>query len=200
MTLAWNAPNGGDGNYKVYVGSANGTWNTINGASSTVLTYALSGLSAGNTYFWKISACEAGNATNCKDSEVRSFTATSPTAVASGTTVTTPVNNNCPTEPEVPCYVAAGTVTMTYVGCSNVDSTVADCGNNSDSFGTSDRDLRNDAALDSYYGRYKIVSYRLQNNADGSAYFKVKLGTSTSTLVDVNSTDNFNDSTNAIDF
>lgn len=196
-TLAWNSVSGSNGTYKVSLGTANGTWDIIDASTTTSLSYSYPSLSQGTTYYWKVKTCDV-NAT-CVDSSIYSFTTASAVAGGGSTPVTPAVNNYCPTEPTVPCVVGSGSLSVAYMGCSNIDSANSDCALDQDSFGTSERDFRNDAMSNSYFGYDKALTYELKNTSNGSAYFKVKLGTNASSLITRASTNSY-DLSNTIDF
>ena len=147
-----------------------------------------------------MTACESG--VSCtKDSQVWSFTTTS---VASGTGVvatgTGGAVNPCPTGN---CVVASGSVTVAYMGCSNINSTNPDCATDTTypmhNFGTSERNYANDATQNSYYGQDKSLTYQITNPTNGTAYFKVRLGSNTSAMTEKSSTTGF-DTDQAYDF
>lgn len=194
--LAWNTVSGSNGTYTAYMDtSSNPTTQVYNGSN---LTVSYSSLANATTYYWKVKTCDAGGA--CQTSPAYSFTTVGTASSGTGGgTVTTPTNNYCPTEPEVPCSVPASSIAVTYVGCSNVNSSNLDCASVTNSYGTSERNLTNDTSGDSYYGQYKIVSYRIANSANGSAYFKIRLGTNSGAMNDKASTDNF-ESDQAVDY
>lgn len=85
------------------------------------------------------------------------------------------------------------------MGCSNIDDTNLDCASNQNSFGTSKRDYRNDSISNSYFGYDKAIIYQLKNASNGTAYFRVKLGSDTSSLVTKSATTSY-DITNTVDF
>lgn len=130
-SLAWNPVAGSNGTYTVYLGNTPSPTTSYYSGNGLSATY--SSLAKGTTYYWKVKTCDSGSPQQCNTSGVYSFTTLADQATGGGgtgaTTPTTPINNYCPTEPDVPCQVLAPELTVTYVGCSNNSamSAYSDC-------------------------------------------------------------------------
>lgn len=152
--------------------------------SGSSLSATYSSFTKGTTYYWKVKTCDSGTPQQCSTSTVSSFTtvadAGSGGGSSSGGGTPAPVNDFCPTEPDVPCQVLSTELAVSYVGCSSntAQSAYNDCSSVQNSFGTSERDGSN------YYGVWKVIAYKIANTSNGSAYFRMKVGPTLASLVE----------------
>ncbi len=88
-TLSWTAPSGGSPptGYILYYGTDNPPTNIVNGVNlGNVLSYNVTGLTVGTTYFWRVIPTNAqGNAINCA---LQSFTRSQCINMSNGSTTT----------------------------------------------------------------------------------------------------------------
>lgn len=178
------------GSYKVYLGTANNTFEVINWSSTINTSVAFSSLLTSKMYFWKVQACDS--LWSCKDSPTYSFTTSSDWSSSSSssggswwTSTTSTTSTYCPAW--VICR--ADELVISYIWCNPWDSSYSDC--RKDNFWTSERDGNY------YYWKTKTLWYKLANNSDWIAKFKIQLWW-TGTLVEKWSSNDYDDTT-AID-
>ena len=165
-TLSWYAVSGNNIRYNIYLGT--NTPNLVSENQSTT-SFWYSGLNYGTTYNWYVEACDG---INCISSITYTFSTlpnpdwwwwTGWGETWGGTTTPSPDPdvNNCESWIVV---CSANDVVITYVAPNGtpLDGKLND-------FGTSQR------ITDKYYGWEKILQYKITNNSDGRAKFKLKL-------------------------
>lgn len=180
-TLSWYPVSGNNITYKVYLWT--GTPSEVS-SWQTETQYSFTNLNYSTTYNWYVQACEESN---CITSITYSFsTWPNPDTWWWGgewwwETPIDPVVENCEWW-EVVC--TANDVIISYVW---TNGTPLDGTNNN--FGTSNR------VTDKFYGTQKVLQYKITNNSDGRAKFKIKLGLEDGNLNFINSANaSFDDS------
>lgn len=183
-TLSWYPVSGNNIKYNVYLGT--GTPALV-ASDISLANYSYSSLSYSTTYYWYIEACEGSN---CIASVTYSFS-TLPNPDGWGTggetwwwTPSDPTIENCESG-NVVC--TANDVVISYVGTSG---TPLDGTNNN--FWTSTR------INDKFYGWEKILQYKIVNNSDGRAKFKIKLWLESGNLNPVNAANASFDNSNPL--
>ncbi|MDD5769563.1 MAG: type II secretion system protein [Candidatus Gracilibacteria bacterium] len=163
--FSWYPVSGTNVNYKLYLGKAGETL-TQTGGLITNTSYNYNNLAYSTTYNWYIEACE-GTSTTCVQSTVYIFSTINDSTVA---VINDPAVKNCENG-SVVC--TANDVVISYVGTSGTPTDGKD-----GDFGVSTR------ITDSFFGGEKILQYKIQNNSDGRAKFKVYLSKAGDTLAE----------------
>ncbi len=179
--LSWNTVKWTNISYKVYL-AASPAWLTTVLSTQSWTTYSFSNLAYSTTYTWKVEACENSI---CTPSNIYTFsTVMSAWWAWTPVAATDPAVRNCEAW-NIVCTADDVVISYIWTSWTPLDWT-------KDNFWLSARNWNN------FYWNEKVLQYKIQNNSDWRAKFKVKLAKTWSTLAYIrHANSSFDDSDSA---